>query len=152
MNVSRAYPERPIVGVGAIIVRDGRIVLVKRRYDPLAGRWSLPGGGVELAETLAQAVVREVLEETGLEVSVGPVVEVVDRIYRDPDGRVAYHYVLIDYLCEETGGTMRAGSDAADIALVSAEELGEYRITGGTRAIIDKALAMARPAAPLTRP
>ena len=93
---SRQYPAQPIVGVGAVIIREGQVVLVKRRFEPLAGQWSLPGGRLELGETLEAGLAREMLEETGLEVQVGPVVDVFDRILLDPERRVRYHYVLID--------------------------------------------------------
>jgi len=131
------------VGVGAIIVAGGRVVLVKRRFEPLAGRWSLPGGVVELGETLAEAVVREAKEETALDVEVGPLVEAVDRIHRDGDGRVAYHYVLIDYVCHPVGGELCAGSDAGEVALVAVDQLAEYGLQASTAAVIRRAVAMA---------
>src|SRR5262249_23028154 len=95
---SRVYPARPIVGVGGVIVMDGKIVLIKRRFEPLAGQWSLPGGSLEVGETLEAGVAREMLEETGLHVDVGPVVDVFDRILLDGEHKVRYHFVLIDYL------------------------------------------------------
>ena len=104
---SRAYPDRPFVGVGGVIVDQGRVVLIKRRFEPLAGQWSLPGGAVDVGETLVECVAREMLEETGLVVEVGPVVEVFDRIIRDGDGRVQFHYVLVDYVCRPIGGGCR---------------------------------------------
>src|SRR5512140_3693988 len=104
-----------MVGVGAVIVDDGgRVLLVQRGQPPLLGEWSLPGGAVEVGETLAAAIQREVFEETGLVVAVGPIVEVLDRMHADVDGRVEYHYVLVDYLCSVAGGQLRADSDAAD--------------------------------------
>jgi ADP-ribose pyrophosphatase YjhB (NUDIX family) len=118
MKVDRTYPERPYVGVGAVIVGNGKVLIVKRKYEPLAGRWSLPGGAVEVGETLEASVAREILEETGLEVVVGPVVEVLDRITRDEEGRVRYHFVLVDYLCWPVGGELRASSDVADARFV----------------------------------
>jgi ADP-ribose pyrophosphatase YjhB (NUDIX family) len=139
----RSYPLRPIVGVGAVVVVDGRIVLVKRRYEPLAGQWSLPGGTLEVGETLEAGVAREVLEETGLAVEVGPVVEVFDRILLDEERRVRYHFVLVDYLCRPVGGQLRAGSDVADVALVHPEEADAYGVTPKASAIIRKALRMA---------
>lgn len=146
MNDTRKYPDRPFVGVGAVIVDGDRVVLVKRRYEPLAGQWSLPGGGVEIGETLAACVVREMLEETGLEVEVGPVIEVFDRITRDDDGRVRYHYVLVDYLCWPRGGTLRPASDVVDAVFVRASELAKYEITAKATAVIERALELAREA------
>lgn len=137
---NRLYPARPIVGVGAVIVMEGRVVLARRRSPPLAGRWSLPGGRVELGETLRDAVVRETREETGLAVTAGPIVEVVDRIQRDADGRVQRHYVLVDFLCEPRGGTLEAGSDVSEVALADPANLGSYRLTREVEAVIRKAL------------
>jgi 8-oxo-dGTP diphosphatase len=134
------------VGVGAVIVHEGRVLLVKRRYEPLAGRWSLPGGGVELGETLEASVAREMLEETGLEVEVGPVIEVFDRISRDDDGRVRYHYVLVDYLCWPIGGHLRAGSDVEDAVFVRPEELPAYGLSAKATAVIRRALELDREA------
>ena len=99
MNDTRKYPDRPYVGIGAVIVHEGRVVLVKRRFEPLAGQWSIPGGAVEAGETLEACITREMAEDTGFLVQVGPVVEVLDRITRDEDGRILYHFVLIDYQC-----------------------------------------------------
>jgi ADP-ribose pyrophosphatase YjhB (NUDIX family) len=142
--VSRDYPDRPFVGVGAVIVVGGGVVLIRRRYEPLAGRWSLPGGIVELGETLEGAVAREMEEETGLRVDVGPVIEVFERITRDPEGRVRYHYVLVDYLCRPLGGDLRAGSDVDDAVLVKPGELGRYDLTGKATAVIERGLELAR--------
>ena len=146
MNDTRSYPDRPFVGVGAVIVADGKVVLIKRRYEPLAGRWSLPGGAVEVGETLEECVAREMLEETGLEVEVGPVIEVFDRISRDEDGRVRYHYVLVDYLCWPVAGALQAGSDVDDAILVPPSELGEYTLPPKATAVIERALELAREA------
>jgi ADP-ribose pyrophosphatase YjhB (NUDIX family) len=142
----RIYPDRPFVGVGAVIVDRDRVVLIKRRFEPLAGHWSLPGGAVEVGETLEGCVAREMLEETGLEVEVGPVIEVFDRITRDDDGRVRYHYVLVDYLCWRVAGDLRAGSDVADAILVHPSELGPYGLTAKATAVIERALELAREA------
>src|ERR1043165_2457472 len=109
---SRSYPARPIVGVGAIVIDGDRVLLVRRAHEPLKGEWSVPGGAVELGETLRDAVAREVLEETGLVVDVGSIVEVLDRIRPDHDRRVRFHYVLIDFICRPVGGALCCASDA----------------------------------------
>ncbi len=125
---SRAYPDRPFVGVGAVIVDRGRVVVIKRRFEPLAGQWSLPGGAVDIGETLVECVAREMLEETGLVVEVGPVVEVFDRIIRDAAGGVQFHYVLVDYLCRPIGGELRAGSDVAEAVYAAPGELARFAL------------------------
>ena len=144
MNDTRKYPERPYVGIGAVIVHEGRVVLVKRRFEPLAGQWSIPGGAVEAGETLEDCVAREMAEETGFVVQVGPVVEVLDRITRDEEGRVLYHFVLIDYLCWPIGGELQAGSDVAEAVLAEPSELAEYELTEKATSVIERGLEMAR--------
>ncbi len=139
----RRYPDRPVVGVGAVVVDVGSVVLIKRRFEPLAGQWSLPGGTLELGETLPAGVAREVFEETGLDVDVGEVVEVFDRILLDPDARVRYHFVLIDYLCRPRGGTLAAGSDVADARWVRPADLPSFRLTPKATAVVERALALA---------
>jgi mutator protein MutT len=146
VNDTRQYPERPIVGVGAVIVDDGKVVLIRRRYEPLAGQWSLPGGAVELGETLEASVVREMREETGLDVEVGPVIEVFDRITFDDARRIRYHYVLVDYLCWIVDGELRAGSDVDDAIFVDPSDLGPYELTAKATAVIERALQLAREA------
>ena len=141
---SRQYPGQPIVGVGAVIVQDGRVVLVKRRFEPLAGQWSLPGGRLELGETLEAGLAREMLEETGLEIEVGPVVDVFDRILLDPDRKVRYHYVIIDYLCRPVGGQLSHGSDVAAAEFVDPLDLDRFRLTPKATSVIEKAVAVAR--------
>ena len=141
---SRQYPAQPIVGVGGVILRDGKVVLVKRKYEPLAGQWSLPGGRLELGETLEAGLAREMLEETGLTVEVGPVVDVFDRILLDPERRVRYHYVLIDYLCRPVAGDLAHGSDVAAAELVNPDQLERYRLTPKATAVIEKGFIIAR--------
>jgi 8-oxo-dGTP diphosphatase len=133
---ARQYPAQPIVGVGAVIVTDGKVVLVKRRFEPLAGQWSLPGGRLELGETLEAGLAREMLEETGLVVEVGPMV--------DPERRVRYHYVLIDYLCRPVEGALTHGSDVAAAELVDPADLARFRLTPKATSVIEKALIFAR--------
>jgi len=113
--MKRDYPERPIIGVGAIIVSDGRVLLVRRATEPLKGEWSIPGGVLELGEKLHDGLRREALEETGLQVEPQDVLEVFDSIFSDEQGRTQYHFVLIDYRCRVLGGEARAGSDVSAV-------------------------------------
>ena len=140
---SREYPERPIVGVGAVIVDAGRAVLIRRRYEPLAGQWSLPGGTLELGETLEEGAAREMLEETGLVVHIGPVIEVFDRIIYDDEKRVRYHFVLVDYLCWPVSGELRAGSDVEDAVFAPRDGLAPYGLTGKATAVIERGFDLA---------
>ena len=136
---TRRYPPHPIPGVGALIIDGDRILLVERAREPHAGWWSLPGGVLERGETLADAVRREVREETGLEVEPLCVIEIFERILRDDAGRVEYHYVLIDYLCRPTGGTLAAASDAKQAFWVARPDLSRFRLTEGTLSVIERA-------------
>jgi mutator protein MutT len=140
--MAREYPQLPIVCVGAVIRTADGIVLVRRGRAPSLGDWTLPGGAVELGETLEQAVVREMREETGLDVEVGPVLQVFDRIVHDDDGRVRFHYVIVDYACTAVGGTLRAGDDATDAVCVAAEALAGWPLTSLARRVIARALAL----------
>ncbi len=138
---SRRYPQRPLVGVGALIFTGAEILLVERGKDPLKGFWSLPGGLLELGERLTVAVAREVQEETGLQVEPLSVFEIFERIMPDSDGRPEYHYVLIDYLCRVMGGELHAASDVSRVAWVPQRNLNDYRVTEGTQAVIERAFA-----------
>ncbi len=139
----RRYPTRPLVGVGAVILSaSGEVLLVKRRHEPLAGQGSLPGGKLELGETLEAGVAREIEEETGLVVTVGPVVEVFDRILLDDEAKVRYHFVLIDYLCDVRSGTLRAGSDVEAVQFVEPSRVDGIVATEKARDVVKKALAM----------
>lgn len=142
--MQREYPDRPIVGVGAVIIENGRVLLVKRARPPLLGRWSLPGGVVELGETLRAATEREALEETGLAVHAEEVLEVLDRIIPGENGRTQYHYVLVDFLCRKTGGELRAGGDAADVAWAGWEELGKFGLEEPALSVIKKGFEFSR--------
>lgn len=139
----RTYPERPVVSVGAVVIDGDRVVLIKRGHEPLKGAWSIPGGVVEIGETLHAALIREVREETCLDVEVGPVVEVLDRINRDRDGRVEYHYVIVDYLCRVVGGSLAGASDAEEARWVAHDDLAILGVTARTMAVIGNAFAMA---------
>jgi mutator protein MutT len=144
MSDDRLHPERPFVGVGAVVVDGGRVLLVRRAHDPAKGEWSLPGGAVEAGETLEVAIAREVREETGLDVEVGPMVDVLDRIRFDADGRVLYHFVLIDFVCKSNGGTLCCGTDASDAAWAPVMELSQYGLADTTISVIQKALDRVR--------
>ena len=145
-NDTRQYPERPVVGVGAVILEAGKVVLVKRRHEPLEGRWSLPGGTLELGETLEIGVAREMREETGLDVEVGPLIGVFDRIILDAERRVRYHFVLVDYLCRPVGGDLQASSDVDLAILVDPASLDAYDLTAKVHEVIARALVLDREA------
>ncbi|HEY7791304.1 MAG TPA: NUDIX hydrolase [Vicinamibacterales bacterium] len=141
----RQYPARPIVGVGAVIFVNRRhVLLIKRKHHPLAGRWSLPGGALELGETLHDAVRREVREETAAEIDVGPVIDVFEPIDRDDRNEIRYHYVVIDYLCRQVGGTVQAASDAAAAGLADPLDLHPYDLPALARQVIARGLEMAK--------
>jgi len=125
----RLYPEHPFVGVGAVIVRDGMILLGKRRNEPGKGKWSIPGGAVELGESVEQTVIREVKEETGLDVEKPEHIDVVDNVDFDEPGKVRYHFVIIDYFVKLKGGSLKASSDAAELKWVAFEEIEEHELT-----------------------
>ncbi len=135
----RRYPARPLVGVGALILNRGRILMAERGKDPLKGWWSLPGGALEIGESLRDAVCREVLEETGLEIRPLRVFEIFERIIRDQAGAPEYHYVLIDYVCRITGGTLAAGDDVSRVEWVLQKDLRKLQITEGTLGVINRA-------------
>ena len=150
--MKREYPDRPIVGVGAVIIQSGRVVLVKRGSPPLLGQWSLPGGVVELGETLRSAAEREAREETGLIVQAGKVLEILDRIIPGEHGRAQYHYVLIDFLCHVTGGELLAGEDAMDAAWADENELQKFNLETPALQVIQKAFLEAPGGNPPPRP
>jgi 8-oxo-dGTP diphosphatase len=155
---SREYPERPIVGVGGVIIDNGRALLIRRGSEPLRGEWSIPGGTLELGESLQEGVARELREETGLDVRVLELIEVFDRIF--PDKRLQasaqkhqprFHFVIVDYLCERISGEPCAGSDVTDVALATEDELGQYHLTETATRVLQKAFAMARARGSLCR-
>lgn len=128
------------MGVGAVIVRDGRALLIRRGHEPRKGEWSLPGGLVNLGESLEDAVRREVREETGLNVEVGPIVETFDRVHRDEHQQVRYHFVIVDYLCAAPDGDPRAGSDAEAVAWATTAELEAFGVNRHAADVIRKGL------------
>lgn len=136
--MKREFPELPLVGVGAIIIEGNRVLLVKRAHPPIQGQWSIPGGVLEVGEMVREAAVREAREETGLIVEPGELLGVYDRILRDPENRVQYHYVLIDFLCRPTGGELLAASDAAEVRWFNRQELHRLQLAEDTQDVITK--------------
>ncbi len=151
MASSREYPERPVVGIGGVIIDQGRALLIRRGSEPLLGEWSIPGGTLEIGESLEEGVARELLEETGIEIRVIELIEVFDRIYREDEStsskvkrRPRFHFVVVDYLCERLGGEPRAGSDVTDVAFAREEELARFHLTETATRVLKKAFAMDR--------
>ena len=149
MESPREYPKRPIPGVGAVVLREthGRleILLIRRGSEPMAGGWSLPGGAIELGETVREACVREILEETGMNVEPLAEIETVDIIERDSEGRVQYHYLVVDVLCRLVGGDLASGTDAREVAWADVKqvlEFGDFALTARACTVIRKALIM----------
>jgi ADP-ribose pyrophosphatase YjhB (NUDIX family) len=149
--MAREYPDRPVVGVGGVLIEDGRTLLIKRGTEPLLGQWSIPGGTLELGESLQAGVAREMLEETGLEVKVLDMIETFDRIFSDPPAasgaskpRLRYHYVIVDYLCERISGSPQAGSDVTDVAFATEAELENFHLTSTALRVLRRAFAMDR--------
>ena len=134
--MTRTYPEAPVCAVGAIVFRGNAVLLIQRAKPPAQGKWSIAGGVVRLGESLEGAVVRELREEAGMEVKPLAVGKVIDRIYKDSEGRIAYHYVIIDYVCEAGPEHPRAGSDAHDAGFFEIEQLDEMDMTEGTAEVI----------------
>ena len=143
MSDGREYPSVPRVGVGAIVLDGGRVLLVRRGQPPLAGRWSLPGGMLELGETTAEAARREVAEECGLQIRVGELAGILDRVVRDAEGRVRYHWVLVDYVATVESGELCAASDADEAQWVEVDEVERLETTDGLLDMIRRAQAVA---------
>jgi ADP-ribose pyrophosphatase YjhB (NUDIX family) len=146
--MSREYPDWPRVGVGAVVLHRGRVLLVRRGHAPASGKWSIPGGSVDLGETTADAARREVREECGIEVRLAGVAGVVDRVIRDGDGRVRYHWVLVDYLAFPESDAVVAGSDAAEACWVPLDEVEQLDTTEALVDMIQRAVALAGACAP----
>jgi 8-oxo-dGTP diphosphatase len=144
VTVRREYPERPLVGVGGVVIHNERVLLIRRGSAPLEGEWSIPGGMLEIGETILEGVQRELLEETAIEVKVLDLIEVFERLTRDEAGKLKYHFVILDYLCEAVRGEARAGSDVTDVAWEQEAELNAYSLTPTATRVIQKAFEMAR--------
>ena len=139
--MGREFPDSPLVGVGAVIVQNAQVLLIRRGTAPLLGEWSLPGGVLECGETLREAVVREAREETGLTVEPGEMLGVYERVIRSDDGRVRYHFVLIDYFCRPVSGDLQAGTDAADVRWFTPEQLPALNLAYDAHDVVQKGLA-----------
>lgn len=142
--MAREYPAHPVVGVGAVVVRDGKALIIKRAHEPRKGEWSLPGGLLELGESLQDAVRREIKEETSLDIDVGPIIETFDRVHRDELGQIRYHFVIVDFVCWSREGEAVPGSDAEAVAWVAAGEVGRYCVNAHAAEVLAKGLATAR--------
>ncbi len=142
MSPKREYPDAPVVGVGGVVIHEGRALLIKRGSAPLEGQWSIPGGNLELGESIEEGVRRELTEETGIEVRVLGMIEAFDRIFRDDAGKIQFHFVIVDYLCELLSGEAMAASDVTDTAWVREEDLGRYSLTETATRVLRKAFAM----------
>jgi 8-oxo-dGTP diphosphatase len=136
--MNREFPETPLVGVGAIIIEDARVLLVKRAHPPLQAQWSIPGGVLEVGELIREAAIREAREETGLIVDPVELLGVYDRVLRNPERRVQYHYVLIDFLCRKVGGELTAASDASEVRWFTREELPALHLAEDTLDVVNK--------------
>jgi len=134
----REFPEHPLVGVGAIIIENGCVLLVKRAHPPIQGQWSIPGGVLEVGEFVREAAVREAREETGLIVEPGDLLGVYDRILHNPEQRVQYHYVLVDFLCRPVGGELQAADDAAEVRWFTREELPALNLAEDTLDVVGR--------------
>ena len=143
--MKREFPELPLVGVGAIIIQDDRVVLVKRAHPPIQGQWSIPGGVLEVGELVREGAIREAREETGLIVEPADLLGVYDRILRNQEQRVQYHYVLVDFLCRPVGGELRAASDATEVRWFTREELPVLRLAQDTQDVIEKGFERLKP-------
>ena len=149
--MAREYPDRPVVGVGGVVIENDHVLLIRRGTEPLLGQWSIPGGTLELSESLQEGVARELLEETGLKVRVLELIDAFDRIYTEPDEggsgttkRPRFHYVIVDYLCERISGDAIAGSDVTDVAYAAESELEKFQLTPTATRIIKQAFRMSR--------
>src|SRR5687768_6061344 len=138
--MAREYPAYPVVGVGAVVVRDGKALIIKRAHEPRKGEWSLPGGLLELGESLQDAVRREIKEETALDIEVGPVIETFDRVHRDDGGMIRYHFVIVDFVGWPSGGEAVPGSDAEGVAWVTAAEIDDYKVNSHAKDVILRGL------------
>ncbi|HEV2617405.1 MAG TPA: NUDIX hydrolase [Candidatus Acidoferrales bacterium] len=144
MTEDREYPERPVIAVGGVVISDARVLLIRRAQPPLEGRWSIPGGLLELGESIAQAIARELLEEAGVQVRALELIEIYEKVLRLPNQPPQYHFVILDYLCELKGGAAQAGSDVTDVSWVPEHDLERFDLTVAAKRVVNRAFAMSR--------
>ncbi|HEV2420195.1 MAG TPA: NUDIX hydrolase [Candidatus Acidoferrales bacterium] len=147
----RAYPDRPIVAVGGVVIHDSRVLLIRRGQPPFEGRWSIPGGILEIGETIALGIERELKEETGVRVRAGDLIEIYEKVVRDEQNKPQYHFVILDYACEFVEGTARASGDVTDAAWVSEQELDALALTTAAKRVIRKAFSRVQSRAATSR-
>jgi ADP-ribose pyrophosphatase YjhB (NUDIX family) len=145
MKAPRSYPSRPLVGAGAVVRRGKRVLLVKRRHPPNQGLWALPGGLVELGETVQEAAAREVLEETGLRIKIEGLIDVQSDLHRDRHSRLEYHYVIVDYLAKPVGGRLRLNSESLASGWFTSNQISRLRTTEGTKTVLEGLFRRQRP-------
>ncbi len=141
---SREYPERPIVAVGGVVIHDSQVLLIRRGQPPLEGRWSIPGGILEVGETIAEGIERELKEETGIAIRVLELIEIYEKVLRDEENQPQYHFVILDYLCEFVEGTARPGGDVIEVVWAGEQQLDSLAVTGAAKRVIRKALSAVR--------
>ncbi len=137
--MSREYRDFPILSAGGVIIIDKKVLLIKRKTEPKRGKWSVPGGVINLGEKIEDGLKREILEETGLNVEVKELIDIIERVFKDNKGKIVYHYVILDYLCKYISGDMKASSDAEDLVLAGMDELNRYDVVDGMKSVIEKA-------------
>jgi 8-oxo-dGTP diphosphatase len=141
---AREYPERPILAVGGVVIHEGRVLLIRRGQPPMEGRWSIPGGIVELGETIADAVMRELKEETGIGVRVLDLIEIYEKVTHDEASAAQYHFVILDYRCEFVEGTAAAGGDVTEVTWATEQQMESLGLTAAAKRVIQKAFSAAR--------
>ncbi|HVB36239.1 MAG TPA: NUDIX hydrolase [Candidatus Acidoferrales bacterium] len=144
MANDRQYPERPVIAVGGVVISDARVLLIRRAQPPLQGRWSIPGGILELGETIAEAIERELMEEARIQVRPLELIEIYEKVLRLPDQPPQYHFVILDYLCEFLGGNAQAGSDVTEVAWSAEDVLDRFNLTAEANRVVTRAFALAR--------
>ena len=139
----REHPQRPIIAVGGVVIHDERALLIRRGQPPLEGRWSIPGGILEIGETITSAIERELKEETGIAVRVLGLLEIYEKVLRDSDNRAQYHFIILDYMCEFVEGEAEADGDVTDAAWVNENDLETLQLTSAALRVVKKAFSFA---------